>query len=200
MEAPDAAHCWAPPLPSPPSELPQPRCLCATAAARRRLPQPIHRHQSITGEPNRSPPSLVCHPVPHLAAGEFAIAIVSKGGTKGLFVKVLKVLGGLVLKDSSQFCGLDQWLVNSISIRRKCKNSKPKFVVLSVTRTTTFSKYVYTFELQFLLEKYKCKIPRSVILQNPHKILRWILDMLWALVCVGPVPKNAQSYWRDLFI
>jgi hypothetical protein len=66
--------------------------------------------------------------------------------------------------------------------------------VLSVARTTTFSEYVYTFEQQFLLEKLKCKIPISVILQNPCMILSWILDMLWALACLGSVPKIAQSY------
>jgi hypothetical protein len=51
--------------------------------------------------------------------------------------------------------------------------------VVSVIRTTTFTKYVYTFEFCFLLEKLKCKIPRSVFLQNRHMILSWILDMLW---------------------
>jgi hypothetical protein len=63
-----------------------------------------------------------------------------------------------------------------------------------VTRTTFSAKDVYTFELWFLLEKLKCDLPRSVILQNPYMILSWILDMLWALACVGPVPKIAQSY------
>jgi hypothetical protein len=82
----------------------------------------------------------------------------------------------------------------NIKSQKNPKNSKPNFVVLSVTRNTTFSKYVYTFELQFLLEKYKCKIPRFVFLQNPHKLLSWILDMLWELACLGFVPKCAQSY------
>jgi hypothetical protein len=45
-----------------------------------------------------------------------------------------------------------------------------------------------------LLEKLKSKIPRSVILQNPHMILSWILDMLWELACLGSVLKVAQSY------
>jgi hypothetical protein len=66
--------------------------------------------------------------------------------------------------------------------------------VLSVTRTIIGSKYVYTFELQFFLEKLKCKITRSVILQNLYMILSWILDMLWELACLGSVPKFAQSY------
>jgi hypothetical protein len=66
--------------------------------------------------------------------------------------------------------------------------------VLSVTRTTTFPKDVYTFELQFLLEKYKCKILRFVLLQNPHKILSWIFDMLWEQACLGSMPNIAQSY------
>jgi hypothetical protein len=66
--------------------------------------------------------------------------------------------------------------------------------VLSVTRPTTFAKHVYTFELYFLLEKLKCDLSRSVILQNPYMIFSWILDILWILACVGPVPKIAQSY------
>jgi hypothetical protein len=61
-----------------------------------------------------------------------------------------------------------------------------------MTRTITFPKHVYTFELQFLLEK--CKIPRFVILQNPHNILSWILDMLWEQACLGSVTKIAQSF------
>jgi TRAP-type C4-dicarboxylate transport system substrate-binding protein len=42
---------------------------------------------------------------------------------------------------------------NRLKIVEKSKNSKLNFVVLSVRKTTTFSKDVYTFELQFLLEK-----------------------------------------------
>jgi hypothetical protein len=73
----------------------------AAAAARRQLSRPILLHQSIAGEPNCISPSLVCLPVPHLAAGEHAAAVGSKGGgTKGLFVKVLKVLGSYTQKDS----------------------------------------------------------------------------------------------------
>jgi hypothetical protein len=37
--------------------------------------------------------------------------------------------------------------------QKKSKNGKPNFAVLYVTRITTFSKHVYTFELQFFLEK-----------------------------------------------
>jgi hypothetical protein len=66
-------------------------------------------------------------------------------------------------------------LTRSCKIQKKCKLN---FVVLCVPRATTFPKHVYTFELQFLLEKLKYKIPRSVILQNLYMILRWILDML----------------------
>jgi hypothetical protein len=88
----------------------------------------------------------------------------------------------------------------SYKITEKSKNYKPNFFVLCVTRTTTFSKHVYTFELWFLLEKLKCEIPRSVVLQNPYMILSWILDMLWELACAGSVPKFAQSYQRNLFI
>jgi hypothetical protein len=68
-------------------------------------------------------------------------------------VKDLKVLGSFVHKDCSLFCGLVQQLVKSITNRRKSKNRKHNFVVLSVRRDTTVSKDVYTFELQFLLEK-----------------------------------------------
>jgi hypothetical protein len=56
MEAPGAAHCWASPLPLPPPEFPRPHRSCATTAARRSPPRPNHRHQSITGEPNRWSP------------------------------------------------------------------------------------------------------------------------------------------------
>jgi hypothetical protein len=69
--------------------------------------------------------------------------------------------------------------------------------VLCVTRTTTLSKHVYTFELYFLLEKLKCEIPRSVFLQNPSKILSWILDMMWGLACVVPVPKFALKLLKE---
>jgi hypothetical protein len=56
----------------------------------------------------------------HLAAGELAIAVGTKGrGTKGIFVKDLKVLGSFVHKDCSLFCGLVQQLVKSIKNRRK---------------------------------------------------------------------------------
>jgi hypothetical protein len=67
-------------------------------------------------------------------------------------------------------------------------------VVLYVTRTTTLSKYVYTYELQLLLEKLESEIPSSVIRQNPHMNLSWILDMLWEQACLGSVPKFAQNY------
>jgi hypothetical protein len=49
--------------------------------------------------------------------------------------------------------------------------------MLSVTRSTTLSKYVYTFEIYFLLEKYECEMLRLVFLQNPPKLLSCILDM-----------------------
>jgi hypothetical protein len=76
----------------------------------------------------------------------------------------------------------------------KSKNCKPYFVVLFVTRATTFPKHVYTFEFQFLLEKLKCETPRSMFQQNPYMILNWVLDILWELACLGSVPKFAQSY------
>jgi hypothetical protein len=88
----------------------------------------------------------------------------------------------------------------SYKIVENFKNCKPNFYVLCVTRTTTFPKHVYTFELQFLLEKLKYEIPRYVVLQNPYLNLSWILDMLWVPACAGPLPKIAQSYWRNLFI
>jgi hypothetical protein len=90
----------------------------------------------------------------HLAAGELAIAVGSKGGEgKGMVVKDLKPLGGPSVK---RFYTLFMYWVNlvkSIKSCKKSKNSKLSFVVLSITRTTTFSKYVYTFELQVFLEK-----------------------------------------------
>jgi hypothetical protein len=46
---------------------------------------------------------------------------------------------------------------------------------------------------------YPNRPPPRLVLQNPHKLLSWILDMLWELACLGSVSKNAQSYWRDLF-
>jgi hypothetical protein len=60
---------------------------------------------------------------------------------------------GFPVKSLLSFCEFQQHFVKSIKNRRKSKNCKLNFVVLSVTRTTTFSKVVYTFELQFLLEK-----------------------------------------------
>jgi hypothetical protein len=63
----------------------------------------------------------------------------------------------------------------SYKIIEESKNCIPNFVVLCAS---TFPEHVYTFELQFLLEKLKCEIPRSVILQNPYMLLSWILDML----------------------
>jgi hypothetical protein len=75
-------------------------------------------------------------------------------------------------------CALTGSCKNPYRIVERSKKCKPNFVVLCVTRTTFSTKHVYTFELQFLLEKLKCKIPRSVILQNPYMILSWILDML----------------------
>jgi hypothetical protein len=39
-----------------------------------------------------------------------------------------------------------------------------------------------------------------MFLQNLYKILRWILDMLWELACLGSVSKIAQRYWRILDI
>jgi hypothetical protein len=79
---------------------------------------------------------------------------------------------------SSPFVCFDWILYNTYKIIEKSKKLKFNFVVLYVTRTTTFAKHVYTFELQLLLEEWKCKIPRSVILQNLYMILSWILDML----------------------
>jgi hypothetical protein len=55
----------------------------------------------------------------HLAAGELAITVGTKGGAKGISVKDLKVLGSFAQKDCSLFCGLVQQLVKSIKNRRK---------------------------------------------------------------------------------
>jgi hypothetical protein len=56
----------------------------------------------------------------HLAAGEPATAVGPEGeGTEGICVKILKVLGFAVQKDSSLFCELVQHLVKSIKNHRK---------------------------------------------------------------------------------
>jgi hypothetical protein len=73
--------------------------------------------------------------------------------------------------DSTPFVCFSCKFEKSYKITEKSKNCKPNFIVLCVTRNTTFSKHVYTFELYFLLEKLKGEIPRSVILQNPCMIL-----------------------------
>jgi hypothetical protein len=91
-----ATHCSAEPFPSPDFAPPQPCCPCA-AAARRRPLQPSYHRQSLRGKPNRFSPSLVCHPVLHLAAGELSIVVGSKGGEgKGMVVKDLKPPGSQV--------------------------------------------------------------------------------------------------------
>jgi hypothetical protein len=90
--------------------------------------------------------------VPHLAAGELAIAVGTKGGTEGIFVKSLKFPGAQMHKDSILLCVLWLKLVKSIKNCRKIQNSKLNFAVLSETRTTTFSKDVYTFEFYFYLK------------------------------------------------
>jgi hypothetical protein len=86
MEAPHAARGWAQALPSPPSRFPRARRRCSAAAARRRLPRPIHRHQSITGESNRRSLPLVCVAELHLAAGELAPAVGSEGEGPRVFL------------------------------------------------------------------------------------------------------------------
>jgi hypothetical protein len=73
-------------LHSPPSSFPRARCRCSAAAARRRLPRAVHRHQSITGESNRQSLSLVCLRACHRRRAR-------GGGTKGICVRILKVLG-----------------------------------------------------------------------------------------------------------
>jgi hypothetical protein len=62
-------------------------------------------------------------------------------------VKISKVLGFEVQEDSSLFCELVQHVVKLIKTIEKSKNSKPDFSELSVTRTTTLPKCVYTFEI-----------------------------------------------------
>jgi hypothetical protein len=93
-------------------------------------------------------------------------------------VNFRKFPGPLCKMESSPFMCFSCNFEKSYKVLENCKNCNPNFVVLFVTRTTTFPKHVYTFELQFLLEKLKYEIPRSVILQNPYLILSWILDML----------------------
>jgi hypothetical protein len=118
----------------------------AAAAARRRLPRPILLHQSFTGESIDDPRSLFTCPCFTSPPASLPSPSGPKGGTKGIFVKDLKVLGSFVHKDCSLFCGLVQQLVKSIKNHRKIQKQQLNFFVLSVTRTTTFSKYVYTFE------------------------------------------------------
>jgi hypothetical protein len=79
-EALHATHCPAESFPPLDFAPPQPCCPCSVAAARRRPLRPSYHRQSLRGEPNRTPPSLVCHPVFHLAAGELAFAAGFKGG------------------------------------------------------------------------------------------------------------------------
>jgi hypothetical protein len=75
-------------------------------------PPPVRRRRSPATSPVNPPPpidsgwaqlliSLVCcHPAPHLAAGELAIAVGSRGGEgKGMVVKISKRPGTRVLKD-----------------------------------------------------------------------------------------------------
>jgi hypothetical protein len=56
-------------------------------------------------------------------------------------------------KDSPSFVCFSCDFEKSYKITEKSENCKLYFAVLSETRTTTFPKDVYTFELQFLLEK-----------------------------------------------
>jgi hypothetical protein len=81
-------------------------------------------------------------------------------------VRVQNFPGGLVEVDSSSLFPLVQDLKIPYQFVEKSEYWKPNFVVLCVTRTTTSSKHVYTFDLWFLLEKLKCEIPRSVFLQK----------------------------------
>jgi hypothetical protein len=150
-----------------------------TVNNRRALLRPNHRHGSTSCEPNRRPHSFVCVPRPHLAAGELAPAV--EGTTaKPSFPK------GPMCKSRGHHC-------------EHSKLCRGLFVVLLVTKPTTFAKLVYTFELQFLHEKLKSILPRSVVLPNPHTFMSWFLDMLWVLACVGSVQKLAQSYWVNRF-
>jgi hypothetical protein len=55
-------------------------CPCAAAAARRRPLRLSYHRQALRREPNRTSPSLVCHPVLHLTAGELTFAAGFKGG------------------------------------------------------------------------------------------------------------------------
>jgi hypothetical protein len=77
--------------------------------------------------PIASPRRLFATPSPTVPPASLPSPSGPRGGTKGLIVKVLRVLGGLVLKDSSQFYGLIQCLVNSISIHRKIRKKQTQF-------------------------------------------------------------------------
>jgi hypothetical protein len=79
-EALHATHFSVESFPSPDFTPPWPCCLCAAAAARRQPLRPSYHRQALRGEPNRTSPSLVCHPVLHLTAGDLTFATGFRGG------------------------------------------------------------------------------------------------------------------------
>jgi hypothetical protein len=95
MEATRVTHCWAPPLFSPESELPRPRCHCSAASARRRHLRPSLRRQSISSESNRTPCPLICLTKPHLTAGESATAVGVRCGKPRAHLWTFKSSRGL---------------------------------------------------------------------------------------------------------
>jgi hypothetical protein len=75
MEATRAAHCWAPPLFLPESELSRPRRHCSAAATCRWHLRPIHRHQSREGNVNLTLVPFVCLHRAHIAGGDLPSAV-----------------------------------------------------------------------------------------------------------------------------
>jgi hypothetical protein len=74
LEALCAAHCPAPPVPSPDFTPPRPYCPCPAAAAHRRHHRSCHHRQLVTGETNHSLGPFVCQLGSSLAGGEVSPA------------------------------------------------------------------------------------------------------------------------------
>jgi hypothetical protein len=72
---------------------------------------------------------------------------------EGSLVRLRKFQGFLRKMILTPCCVSAVTLKNHIKSQKNPKKCKLNFVVLSVARTTTLSRYVCTFERQFLLEK-----------------------------------------------
>jgi hypothetical protein len=124
------------------------RRLASRVRAAAALPPPLAG--ALTGRStatNRSqvrpiddPHRMFAWPSPTLPPASWFPPSGPRGVDRGYICEDFKSLGSPAQEDSSLFCELVQHLVKSIKNRRKSKNSKPNFAVLSVTRTTTLSK------------------------------------------------------------